>query len=134
MDQYWFNLLTIILESLVPLVVLAGGVLLLRWAKKQGATDEELGLLEKAYSYLQRAVTSTNQTWVDALKAAEGGLTEEQQAEAREATKKAFEDMITDSIKLAIEAAYGSVEKWLDINLEAAVGQVKNSKTTTEKN
>ena len=36
--------------------------------------------------------------------------------------------MLTDTIKLAIEAAYGSVDRWFTINLEAAVGQVKSAK------
>lgn len=66
--------------------------------------------------------------WVDAIKKSEGGLTEAQKAEARAKTTEIFKEMITDNIKLALEAAYGSVEKWLDLNLEAAVGEVKNSK------
>ena len=74
---------------------------------------------------LTKAVTSTNQIWVDAIKQSEGKLTAEQQAEAREKTIEIFKEMITESVKLAIEAAYGSVDKWLDLNLESAVGEVK---------
>ena len=108
--------------------MIAFGFLIRNWLKNKGAKEEELALLETAYEYLVRAVTNTNQVWVDALKNSEGHLTEEQQAEARKKTEEAFKAMLTDTIKLAIEAAYGSVDKWLAINLEAAVGQVKSAK------
>lgn len=133
MDQYWIDILVLISERLVPLLILVAGILIINWAKKKGATTEQINLLQEAFLYLQRAVISTNQIWVDALKAAEGGLTKEQQEEARKATRLAFEAMLTDSIKLAIETAYGTVGHWLDINLEAAVGEVKNSKIIPEK-
>lgn len=74
---------------------------------------------------LTKAVISTNQIWVDAIKQSEGKLSIEQQVEAREKTIQIFKEMITENVKLAIEAAYGSVEKWLDLNLESAVGEVK---------
>ena len=33
--------------------------------------------------------------------------------------------MLTENIRITIEMVYGSVEKWLDLNLESAVGEVK---------
>lgn len=123
---YWLNLLGDILTVIVPLVLLAGGILIKNYLTKKGATEEHLELLNQAYTLLTRAVTGTNQVWVDALKAAGNGLTEEQQAEARKKTEEAFKAMLTDTVQLAIETAYGSVEKWLDINLEPAVGAVKH--------
>lgn len=126
--KYWYDLLAMILEGIVPVIMITLGFLIRNWLKNKGAKEEELVLLETAYEYLVRAVTNTNQVWVDALKNSEGRLTEEQQAEARKKTEEAFKAMLTDTIKLAIEAAYGSVDKWLAINLEAAVGQVKSAK------
>ena len=126
--KYWYDLLAMLLEGIVPVIMIAFGFLISNWLKNKGAKEEELALLETAYEYLVRAVTNTNQVWVDALKKSEGHLTEEQQAEARKKTEEAFKAMLTDTIKLAIEAAYGSVDKWLAINLEAAVGQVKTAK------
>lgn len=123
--KYWYDLLAMVLEGIVPVIMIALGFLIRNWLKSKGAKEEELILLETAYEYLVRAVTNTNQVWVDALKNNEGRLTEEQQAEARKKTEEAFKAMLTDTIKLAIEAAYGSVDKWLAINLEAAVGEVK---------
>ena len=123
--KYWYDLLAMILEGIVPVIMIALGFLIRNCLKNKGAKEEELALLETAYEYLVRAVTNTNQVWVDALKKSEGRLTEEQQAEARKKTEEAFKAMLTDTIKLAIEVAYGSVDKWLAINLEAAVGEVK---------
>lgn len=130
MDSYWIDIIHKVVYTLLPPLLIAIGVYLRNWLKKKGATEEQLILIDEAYVYLTRAVTATNQVWVDALKAAGNGLTKEQQAEARAKTEEAFRAMLTDTVQLAIETAYGSIEKWLDINLEAAVGEVKNNKAT----
>ncbi len=121
----WNPIIVMLLEKLVPLACLVVGVLVIRWLKKKGVQQDELNYIQTAYSMLTKAVMNTNQVWVDAIKQSEGKLTAEQQAEARERTIEIFKEMITESVKLAIEAIYGSVEKWLDLNLESAVGEVK---------
>ena len=121
----WNPIISMLLEKLVPLACLVVGVLVIRWLKKKGVQQDELNYIQTAYSMLTKAVMNTNQVWVDAIKQSEGKLTAEQQAEARERTIKIFKEMITESVKLAIEAIYGSVDKWLDLNLESAVGEVK---------
>ena len=121
----WSSILAMFLEGMIPLVCLVFGILLIRWLKKKGVQEDELNYIQTAYSMLTKAVISTNQIWVDAIKQSEGKLSIEQQAEAREKTTQIFKEMITENVKLAIEAAYGSVEKWLDLNLESAVGEVK---------
>ena len=121
----WNPIIAMLLEKIVPLACLVVGVLVIRWLKKKGVQQDELNYIQTAYSMLTKAVMNTNQVWVDAIKQSEGKLTAEQQAEARERTIEIFKEMITESVKLAIEAMYGSVEKWLDLNLESAVGEVK---------
>lgn len=121
----WNPIIAMLLEKLVPLACLVVGVLVIRWLKKKGVQQDELNYIQTAYSMLTKAVMNTNQVWVDAIKQSEGKLTAEQQAEARERTIKIFKEMITESVKLAIEAIYGSVDKWLDLNLESAVGEAK---------
>lgn len=121
----WNPIIAMLLEKLVPLACLVVGVLVIRWLKKKGVQQDELNYIQTAYSMLTKAVMNTNQVWVDAIKQSEGKLTVEQQAEAREKTIEIFKEMITESVKLAIEAIYGSVDKWLDLNLESAVGEVK---------
>jgi hypothetical protein len=63
---------------------------------------------------------------VDAIKEAGGKLTEEQAAEARERTIEIFKSMITEAMLYAIEQAYGNIDKWINLNLEAAVNEVKD--------
>lgn len=125
-EQFWLNILATILETLVPIAVIAVGILIRNAVKKAGATKEQLALIDGAYEILARAARKTNQIWVEAMKMAQGGLTEEQQAQARAETIATFKEMITEAMQYAIEQAYGSLEKWIDMNLESAVNEVKD--------
>ena len=127
-QEYILSMLVIILESLLPLAVTAAGIWFFKFLKKKGIKEEQIVLLEQAWLFLTRAVTNTNQLWVDAVKNNSGRLTEEQQAAARAETERIFKEMLTDTIKLAIETAYGSLEKYITTHMEAAVGQVKSAK------
>ena len=125
-STFWYGILADLLAGLVPLAILAVGILIRNVLKKKGATEEQLKLINGAYEILARAARKTNQIWVEALKLAQGGLTEEQQAKAREMTTETFKEMITEAMRYAIEAAYGSVDKWIELNLESAVNEVKD--------
>ena len=125
-EQFWLNILATVLETLIPIAVVAVGILIRNAVKKAGATKEQLALIDGAYEILARAARKTNQIWVEAMKMAQGGLTEEQQAQARADTIAAFKEMITEAMQYAIEQAYGSLEKWIDMNLESAVNEVKD--------
>ena len=122
--EFWYKILIMVLETLVPTTIVVGGILLRNWLKKKGVAEEQIALLEEAWVFLTRAVTNTNQLWVDTIKNSAGHLTEEQQAAAREETERIFKEMVTDTVKFAIEAAYGSLEKYLATYMEAAVGEV----------
>ncbi len=125
-NTFWYNLLAEALMTLVPIAIVAVGILIRNAVKKAGATKEQLALIDGAYEILARAARKTNQIWVEALKMAQGGLTEEQQAQAREMTIEAFKEMVTEAMRFAIEQAYGSLEKWIEMNLESAVNEVKD--------
>lgn len=129
MNEFWMNLIAEILEKLVPIACLAFGSWIVVKLRKAGAKETEIQYFEVAYDFLTKAVINTNQTWVDAIKAAEGKLTEEQQEKARQKTIEIFKQMITDNVKLAIEAAYGSIDNWIMLNLESAVGEIKMLKS-----
>ena len=121
----WYSILQLALEGLVPLVVVVLTGLITYWLKKRDATEKQRAYIMDAWDLLCKAVISTNQTWVDALKSSGSGLTEEQQAEARVKTRDTFYQLLTDEMSLALAAAYGSVEDWFDNMLESAVGDVK---------
>lgn len=125
-SNFWLNILATILESLIPVVLIAIGILIRNALKKAGATKEQLALIEGAYEILARAARKTNQLWVEAMKMAQGGLSMEQQAQARADTIAAFKEMITEAMQYAIEQAYGSLDKWIEMNLESAVNEVKD--------
>lgn len=125
-NTFWLNILATVLESLIPIILIAIGILIRNALKKAGATKEQLALIDGAYEILARAARKTNQIWVEAMKMAQGGLTEEQQAQARADTIAAFKEMVTEAMQYAIEQAYGSLEKWIDMNLESAVNEVKD--------
>ena len=127
-QEYILVILVTVLESLLPLAIAAVGVWFFNFLKKKGVKEEQIALLEEAWLLLTRAVTNTNQLWVDTVKNNSGRLTEEQQAAARAETERIFKEMLTETVQFAIETAYGSLEKYLATHLEAAVGQVKTTK------
>ena len=124
-SNFWMGLLATFLEGMVPLAIIAVGVLIKNALKKANASKEQLALIEGAYDILARAARTTNQIWVEAIKEAGGKLTEEEAAQAREDTIQTFKSMLTEAMAYAIEQAYGSIDKWIDLNLESAVNEVK---------
>lgn len=123
--EFWLNILSITLEGIVPIACVVIGALIMHWLKERGASQDDLEYVSVAYDLLTKAVLNTNQVWVDALKKEGNGLSAEQQVEAREKTIDIFKSMITEEVQLAIEKAYGSVDAWLNLNLESAVGEMK---------
>ncbi len=117
---------------ILELLLLVLGILIVNALRKQGASKEQIALVEEAYEILSRAARTTNQIWVEAVKEAGGKLSEEDAARAREETIATFKQMITKSMAFAIEKIYGSIDKWIDLNLESAVNEVKDVYFLTE--
>ena len=124
--QYFLMLCAEYAPRILELVLLALGILIINILRKQGATKEQIALVEEAYAILSRAARNTNQVWVEAIKETGGKLSEEEAAKAREDTIKVFKSMITEAMEFAIEKLYGSVDKWIELNLESAVNEVKD--------
>lgn len=112
--------------QILELIILIAGLLIINAFKKQGASKEQIALIESAYEILTRAARRTNQLWVEAIKKAGGKLTEEEAEQARKDTIETFKQMITEAMQFAIEQAYGSIDKWIELNLESAVNSVKD--------
>lgn len=124
--QYFLMLCAEYAPRILELVLLALGIIIVNVLREQGATKEQIALVEEAYAILSRAARNTNQVWVEAIKEAGGKLSEEEAAKAREDTIKVFKSMITEAMELAIEKLYGSIDKWIEMNLESAVNEVKD--------
>jgi len=125
-SSFWMKILAQLLEGLVPVAIIVIGIAIRQVLVKNNASKEQIALVDGAYEILARAARTTNQIWVEAIKLANGSLTEEQAAKARRDTTEVFKQMITEATKYAIEAAYGSIENYVNIYLESAVNSVKD--------
>lgn len=123
--EFLYDLFVQFAPQIVELIILVVGILIVNGLRKQGANKEQIALVEEAYAILSRAARTTNQVWVEAIKEAGGKLSEEEAAKARADTIRVFKEMITESMVFAIEKLYGSVDKWIEMNLESAVNEVK---------
>lgn len=124
--EFLYDLFVQFAPQIIELIILVVGILIVNGLRKQGANKEQIALVEEAYAILSRAARTTNQVWVEAIKEAGGKLSEEEAAKARADTIRVFKEMITESMVFAIEKLYGSVDKWIELNLESAVNEVKD--------
>ena len=124
--EFLYDLFVQFAPQIIELIILVVGILIVNGLRKQGANNEQIALVEEAYAILSRAARTTNQVWVEAIKEAGGKLSEEEAAKARADTIRVFKEMITESMVFAIEKLYGSVDKWIELNLESAVNEVKD--------
>lgn len=122
----WTQIICTALEMLIPALLSVLGLLIYKWAKNKGANAEALALISEAYTIFQKCVLSVNQTYVDALKAS-GKFDETAQATARTKCKEQFESLINDEMAVAINAIYGSVDKWINTVREADVREAKTA-------
>lgn len=125
-EKFLWQLFVQFSPQILELIILIAGLLIINAFKKQGASKEQIALIESAYEILTRAARTTNQIWVEAIKKAGGKLTEEEAEQARKDTIETFKQMITEAMQFAIEQAYGSIDKWIELNLESAVNSVKD--------
>ena len=121
----WTTIIATALESLIPLIMTVLLYLALRWLKSRGATSDQIQLATEAWKIFQSCVLSVNQTFVDVLK--EQGAFDEH---AQELARIKCELLISEEMKLAINALYGSLDAWIDANREAMVWQAKQDKKT----
>lgn len=121
----WYKILQMVLEILVPAVIGLGVLIVKKYLNDKVKDDTLREGLNDAIDLLGRAARDTNQTYVDAIKNSGNGLTPEQAAIARQKTKELFEQLVTDLAREAIETAYGSIDNYINLNLEAAVASIK---------
>lgn len=108
--------LTVVSSVLVPM--------LFAWLKTK-IKNEKLGKYADMLSGIVcKAVVTTNQTFVDALKKA-GSFDEAAQKAAFELTKATVLKMLNDEAKAAVTELYGDFNTWLITEIESAVPAVK---------
>lgn len=88
--------------------------------------DTAKTLLAEAFDAVSKAVTSTNQTYVDALKKS-GTFTVENQKEALQKSYDTALQIMRQEAKDFITTAYGSLNTWLTTQIEAQVKTQKDN-------
>lgn len=91
--------------------------------------DTAKTLLAEAFDAVSKAVTSTNQTYVDALKKS-GTFTVENQKEALQKSYDTALQIMRQEAKDFITTAYGSLNTWLTTQIEAQVKTQKDGVLT----
>lgn len=84
-------------------------------------------LIDGAQKVLENVVLSVNQVFVDTLKS-EGKFDKESAENAKKQAMDKANELLTDEAVKAIEKVYGSVDAYLDVNIEAVVNKIKNNK------
>ena len=91
-----------------------------------GITDtKRKALLVTVTQMISDAVTQTNQTFVDSLKAS-GKWTDTTAKQAFEQTKTTVTKLLTADAKALLAALYGDADAWLDTKIEALVKTLKS--------
>lgn len=85
---------------------------------------EQQALLATVTQMISDAVTQTNQTFVDSLKAS-GGWTDATAKQAFDKTKATVTKLLTEDAKTLLTTLYGDVDAWLDTKIESYVKALK---------
>jgi len=125
----------IIMSILQPVLYAAGVILIGVVSKLAVAKIEEArnstsntflaSLLKQAENVVTDCVQSTNQTYVDAIKAANSTLSEAEAATALEKTKTSVLKVLSEDTIGYLKNAVGDFEEWLKTKIEAAVKESK---------
>lgn len=90
---------------------------------KEKVNSEQISkCIDVADDIVRMAVTSVNQTYVDALKK-DGVFDKEAQKEALEKSKQLISEMLTDEFKKTICENYVNFDSWLTTKIEQVVNE-----------
>lgn len=129
MTDWIKEFLCAVISVCVPVVAAFSVTLIKKLAAKAAAeTDSALmqNYINEIAEAISTAVSSTNQTYVDALKAA-GTFTAEAQKEALQKSLSTAASILSTEAAAFIEEVYGDVASYLTVCIEAEVRQQKIS-------
>lgn len=95
---------------------------------QKAAIELKQMLLDEAFDNILTAVKKTNQTFVDSLKK-RNDFTFSNQDIAFKKSMDTVTEIMRQEVKDFISAEYGDLNKWLDTQIEATVGDVKDQKS-----
>ena len=125
MNEIIINIISIVVTSIVlPLISIAGAKLI-QFINSKIKNNKAADLLTTATTIVINAVRSVFQTYVEALKK-EGSFNKDAQINALNKAKDIALTQMTDEVKNYLVTTYGSLDSWLDTNIEATINILKN--------
>ena len=125
MNEIIINIISVVVTSIVlPLISIAGAKLI-QFINSKIKNNKAADLLTTATTIVINAVRSVFQTYVEALKK-EGSFNKDAQIIALNKAKDIALTQMTDEVKDYLVTTYGSLDSWLDTNIEATINIFKN--------
>ena len=125
MNEIIINIISVVVTSIVlPLLSIAGAKLI-QFINSKIKNNKAADLLTTATTIVINAVRSVFQTYVEALKK-EGSFNKDAQIIALNKAKEIALTQMTDEVKDYLVTTYGSLDTWLDTNIEATINILKN--------
>ena len=125
MNEIIINIISVVVTSIVlPLISIAGAKLI-QFINSKIKNNKAADLLTTATTIVINAVRSVFQTYVEALKK-EGSFNKDAQIIALNKAKDIALTQMTDEVKEYLVSTYGSLDSWLDTNIEATINILKN--------
>lgn len=125
MNEIIINIISVVVTSIVlPLISIAGAKLI-QFINSKIKNTKAADLLTTATTIVINAVRSVFQTYVEALKK-EGSFNKDAQIIALNKAKDIALTQMTDEVKDYLVTTYGSLDSWLDTNIEATINILKN--------
>lgn len=129
MNEFLSTLLQAVLIAAVPVV--AGGIIggvkaVARYLAAKTDNDLAKKYLEEVADAIEKAVSHTNQTYVDVLKKSKE-FTAENQAEARQKSLEKARELLTEEARKFLEEAYGDLNAYLLSRIEPEVRRQKKA-------
>lgn len=125
MNEIIINIISVVVTSIVlPLISIAGAKLI-QFINSKIKNNKAADLLTTATTIVINAVRSVFQTYVEALKK-EGSFNKDAQIIALNKAKDIALTQMTNEVKDYLVTTYGSLDSWLDTNIEATINILKN--------
>jgi len=125
MNEILLNVLSVVVTAIIlPLISLAG-TKLIGWLSTKIKNEKANNILETATNIVINAVKSVFQTYVDSLKK-EGKFDKESQLIALNKAKDVAISQMSEDVKEFIKSNYGSLDAWLNTQIEATIDTLKN--------
>ena len=125
MNEILINIISVVVTSIIlPLISIAGAQLS-QFINSKIKNNKAADLLTTATTIVINAVRSVFQTYVEALKK-EGSFNKDAQIIALNKAKDIALTQMTDEVKDYLVTTYGSLDSWLDTNIEATINILKN--------